>query len=59
MEKTSSKGTLDQKIASKAKVWRYREKVAIGNPADKKAKDAKTIALLDLRKTIDEIGSEP
>lgn len=59
MQQESKKGTPDQKIASKAKVWRYREKVAIANKADVDKQKAEYRALQQLRETIDNCGSEP
>jgi hypothetical protein len=56
MEKKSSRGTSDQKIASTAKVWRQRDQVAIANKQDSKKQRAEYAARKDLRKVIDEVG---
>jgi hypothetical protein len=53
MEK-SKKGTPDQKIASKARVWRQHDQVAIADKRDQVKQDAEWQARQDLRKTIDE-----
>lgn len=52
--KPSKKGTPDQRIAAKAKVWRRCDKALIVNKVDQPTKDAEFLARQDLRKTIDE-----
>lgn len=59
MEMTSSKGTPDQKIASKAKDWRLHDKVAIADKSNKTKQDAEWMARQVLRKTIDDAGGQP
>lgn len=53
MDKTSSKGTPDQQIAHKAKVWRQHDQVAIADKADRTAQSAEWKARQELRQTID------
>lgn len=57
MEKKSSRGTPDEKIASHAKVWRQRDQVAIANKQDSDKQRAEYAARKDLRKVIDEAGA--
>lgn len=54
MNKESTKGTLDQKIAHKAKVWREHDLKAIGDKDNHRAQSAEWQARQDLRKTIDD-----
>lgn len=49
----SKKGTPDQAIAHKAKVWRQRDQVAIGDKADRTKQSAEWQARQELRQTID------
>ena len=56
MEKTSNRGTPEQKIASTAKAWRQRDQVAIANKQDPEVQRAEYAARKDLRKVIDEAG---
>jgi hypothetical protein len=57
MEKQSSRGTPEQKIASTAKAWRQRDQVAIANKQDPAKQRAEYAARKDLRKVIDEAGA--
>jgi hypothetical protein len=57
MEKKSSRGTPDEKIASTAKAWRQRDQVAIANKQDSEKQRAEYAARKDLRKVIDEAGA--
>lgn len=57
MEQKSSRGTPAEKIASKAKVWRQRDQVAIANKQDSDKQRAEYAARKDLRKVIDEAGA--
>lgn len=59
MDKQNSRGTPDEKIASKAKVWRQRDRVAIANKQDSDKQRAEYAARKDLRKVIDEAGALP
>lgn len=57
MEKKSSRGTPEQKIANTAKAWRQRDQVAIANKQDSDKQRAEYAARKDLRKVIDEAGA--
>lgn len=59
MGKQNGRGTPDEKIASKAKVWRQRDRVAIANKQDSDKQRAEYAARKDLRKAIDESGVHP
>jgi hypothetical protein len=59
MHQESKKGTPDQRIASTAKVWRFRDQVAIADKRDVNKQRAEFAARQDLRKVIDQAGSEP
>lgn len=51
----SSKGTPDQIIAKKAKVWRQHDQDAIANKGDDTKQRAEYHARRDLAKTIDDV----
>jgi hypothetical protein len=59
MGQESKKGTPDQRIASTAKVWRQRDQVAIADKTDQDKQRAEYHARKELRKVVDEAGSEP
>lgn len=57
MEKNSSRGTPEQKIASTARAWRHRDQVAIADKQDVVKQRAEYASRKDLRKVIDEAGT--
>ena len=59
MAEQSKKGTVDQKIAHTAKRWRQHDREAIADKQDPEKQRAEYFARNDLRKVIDEAGSEP
>lgn len=50
----SKKGTPDQQIAHKAKVWHQHDQQAIADKADRKKQSAEWAARQELRRTIDD-----
>ena len=57
MEDQNNRGTPDEKIASEAKAWRQRDRIAIANRQDHKKQRAEYAARHKLRQVIDEAGA--
>lgn len=57
MEKQNSRETPDEKIASEAKAWRQRDRIAVAHGKDRNKQRAEYAARKNLRKVIDEAGA--